>query len=288
MQESEVIIINGLPENIYRQIVEKALRYAVLSLPFTFNRMGIEDAAQKIVNIAKGITAEYIFRFFCVKNNLPADFESCTTPFFKPDQRDFVSGNWEWDIKNNFLYYDGSSLPPNQSYTSLPALVPCSYRGDQWDKKEKLMITGSKGVRFLFTFMKNADRERKNSFLQLKLNENQLLLLKVLYRHFEDQRSPEKVFFSEEDFFEEFPLTEEHYHIAHHPQLVITGYAGPEQWPLFREENANGCSYGNGLLKTRIKNRMAVVEQLPSFASLHPQLKEEMSYGVFAKMVSET
>lgn len=277
MQENEVIIVNGLPEHTYRQIVEKAIGYALISIPFTFNRITLDRLEQRIMNIAKGKTAEYIFRFFCLKNNVPADFETCATPFYKSDKRDFILAGAEWDIKNNFIYHKRDGLTEDQRYTSLPALVPCSYAGDQWDKRAHVCFENSGELRFLFTFLKNADEKGKQkSFFELLLTAEQKNFLTNLYRQYEGNRSPKEEPFTEASFLQQLNFTTTNFHLHHHPHLVITAWAGKDHWHLFKESGEGPRTYSEGLLKTRINNRVAMVQELPSFLSLFPHLKQDL------------
>ena len=64
MQESEVILLNNLSPADYDQLVEESVRYALLSLPFTVDRMNIPNEAQRALNIAKGKIAESFIAVF--------------------------------------------------------------------------------------------------------------------------------------------------------------------------------------------------------------------------------
>ena len=100
MKENEVIIINSIPGNTYFQIAVNAVKYAIISIPFTIDRMRLRNRNLQIFNIAKGKIAEGLFKFFCQANNIPADFEKCQTPFYQIDHRDFLLQDAEWDQKN--------------------------------------------------------------------------------------------------------------------------------------------------------------------------------------------
>jgi len=104
MSESEIIIVDGIPSNEYDQLINECVRYSIISLPFTVDRMSIPNEKQRALNIAKGKVAEALFKFFCNNNNLNPDFDTCTTPFWTVDKRDFILDSCEWDIKNNFIY----------------------------------------------------------------------------------------------------------------------------------------------------------------------------------------
>ena len=103
MTEKEVIIVDGIPSAQYHSLIEGCVKYAIISLPFTVDRMKIPNPQQRAFNIAKGKIAESLFQFFCKNNGINPDFESCSTPFWTVDNRDFILRSTEWDIKNNFI-----------------------------------------------------------------------------------------------------------------------------------------------------------------------------------------
>jgi len=67
--------------------------------------------------------------------------------------------------------------------------------------------------------------------------------------------------------------------IINRPYLIITGYAGSEEFKLFREQKPK--TFINGIFKTRIINQATEIKALPSFASKFPQLKDKMHYAEF-------
>ena len=175
MNENEIIIVNGIPAQEYDAIIGRCINYSIVSLPFTVDRMRIPNEVQRALNIAKGKIAESLFMHFCSANDIHPDFEICTTPFWTVDNRDFILDGKEWDIKNNFIYHRNDTLS-EFSYCDLPALVPNRYAGDQWSKRDQTMINGSKGIRFLFTYLKDADLvngRRGIEFLEIILSQQQ-------------------------------------------------------------------------------------------------------------------
>ena len=227
MTEDEIIILDNVNDDTYHAIANEAVRYAIVSLPFTTNRMAIPDEQKRAINIAKGKIAEALFRMFCKNNNIPANFDACTTPFWTIDKRDFILGGYEWDIKNNFLYTEKDLFSGN--YTDLPALIPNRYDGDQWSKRNEKVFEYCAGVRFLFTFLKAAhlkNTERGQAFLEIILNDDQLGFLKRLYRKYKglpQQQSP----FSESWFWREMSQygNSNLYKLHFKPALIITGFA---------------------------------------------------------------
>ncbi|MCS7005904.1 MAG: hypothetical protein NZM38_11340 [Cytophagales bacterium] len=265
MLPSELIFFHQVPPSHFQKMVRQAAEYAILSIPFTFNRMGIESISKKILNIAKGKVAEYMFRYFCFQSDIQVDFESCQTPFYQPDRRDFLWNGKEWDIKNNFLYYSKEFLNP-ESYLKLPALIPNQHENDQWQKR--LTSYFQLPVAFLFTFLKNGNRYGEN-FMEIFVSSRQLKILHHFYRQYQGkaQLLPP---FKEKEFWNEFSTFQ--IEISHQPTLVITGYATQQEWSLFRDSGNGIRFYGEGVLKTVINNRFCWIEQLPSFRSMIQKL----------------
>jgi hypothetical protein len=299
MQESEVIIVDGIPKDVYDKIVTESVNYAIVSLPFTINRMGIGRVKQRVLNIAKGRIAEGLFRYFCEQNQLAADFETCSTPWWKADKRDFLYQGLEWDLKNNFIYKWRKDDAIR--YTDLPALVPnrCLpqqgniLHSDQWYNRHHKKFDSSSGVAFLFTFLQEADLldgRRKNHFLEIYLTKEQLSLLEELAKKFGGKQQ-DKEPYSDDKFWDAMQKRGgERYFVLHdRPNLVITGYATQEHWDLFRDTGPSGrdnhfinhlpagwytknndgaCNFMNHTLRTRIANATVPVSYLPSFLSL--------------------
>jgi hypothetical protein len=302
MQENEVIIVDGIPSVDYEAIISNCVRYALISMPFTINRMSIFNEKERAFNIAKGKIAEELFRFFCEKNNIHPDFESCSTPFWAVDKRDFLLRGYEWDIKNNFIYTESENFKGN--YINLPALIPYRHRHDQWATRNKQIMPGSKGVVFLFTFLRNSqlvNGKRGEGFLEILLNEDQIQFLSLLYAKYKGE-SPAKEPFSEQWFWHEMNCrgNDKLFKTRFRPALIITGYASARQWGLFKNTGPNdrknewllytdsdwyskttkgSCNFLNGTLWTTITNATLPVGHLPSFLAVYPHLKENISCG---------
>ena len=283
MNEDEVIVVDGIPDDAYRSIVEESLRYAILSLAFTVNRMALNSLKSRLINIAKGKIAEKLFFFFARRNAIPLDTTPCRTPFYQVDRRDFILNDLEWDIKNNFLFHSGDLLP--DFYTHLPALVPDRNSRDQWAKRYEKQIPASKGVAFLFTFMKLSDR-RGNSFprfFDLELSKAQLDLLHRAHSKYRG-KAQTKAPFREEVFWKEWQKSNERktidFKINNFPALIITAYATENEFNRFQPLPEDRM-FVNGALHTRIRNRSVPVKELPSFASLFPHLRENLQVAHF-------
>ncbi len=283
MNEDEVIVVDGISDEAYRSIVEESLRYAILSLAFTVNRMALNSLKSRLLNIAKGKIAEELFFFFARRNAIPLDTTLCRTPFYQVDRRDFILNDLEWDIKNNFLFHSEDLLP--DFYTRLPALVPDRNKFDQWAKRHKRQNAKSKGVAFLFTFMKLGD-QRGNSgreFFDLELSKAQLDLLHRAHSKYRG-KAQTKAPFREEVFWKEWQNSNERktidFRINNFPVLIITAYATENEFNRFQPLPEDRM-FINGALHTRIRNRSVPVQELPSFASLFPHLKEKLQAAHF-------
>ena len=110
MHPSETLLIDRILPADYDALLNTCIRYALISKPFTIRRVGNQSLDKAILNIFKGKLAEALFRYFCENNEIPADFDACSTPFWQVGNRDFILNGKEWDIKNNFVYnLDGQS-----------------------------------------------------------------------------------------------------------------------------------------------------------------------------------
>ena len=59
------IIRIQIENSIYDRLMAESVRYAIISLPYTINRMNLLDIQSRITNIAKGKISENIFLHFC-------------------------------------------------------------------------------------------------------------------------------------------------------------------------------------------------------------------------------
>lgn len=302
MNENEVIIVNGIPNSSYDDLIKECVRYAIISLPFTVDRMSIPDEKYRALNIAKGKVAESLFQFFCEANDINPDFNSCSTEFWTVDKRDFILRDKEWDIKNNFIYASHELLEGN--YTDLPALVPNRRDGDQWSKRNQNVVAGTEGVEFLFSFLKNAtltNGSRGNPFLEIVLTREQQDFLRELYTKYRGLPQLKEPF-SEEWFWNEMNSRGglNFYRLNSRPFLVITSYANSAHWNEFkntgrfdRQNNfqtyvaprwyvktqKGSCNFLAGTMWTTITNSTIPISRLPSFLSLFPQLNNRIVFG---------
>ena len=99
MRHHDLIRIQ-IENRLYERLVLEAVEYAILSLPYTINRMELKETSTRIVNIAKGKLSETLFIHFCRANEIPLRIDTCQTPFYKPDR-----GQWDqWSKRSDCLH----------------------------------------------------------------------------------------------------------------------------------------------------------------------------------------
>lgn len=268
MQAEQILFSRPLEMSRFNHLIENALRYAVISIPFTVNRMNICDIEQRIVNIAKGKIAEYLFFEYCRQKDVSIKTDECSTAFWMPDKRDFVLNGIEWDIKNNYLFHSAEYLPPEQ-YLDLYALVPDRFHGDQWSKRHRVKL-GTAATAFVFTFMKNLDSYTSGqNFLNLVLTDEQESFIHGYYQTYCGRKFDYPPFL-EEDFWASFSAecrnTPFMYTVHHQPGIVITAWASVSHWKLF--EKISPGRIADGLMATRIVNRGCPLSDLPAFSQI--------------------
>jgi len=264
MLAHNVIIIDDLPERIKNSIINKSINYALISISYTYNRMDLDLLAQRIQNISKGKIAELIFQYYLIQKKTQVDFKSCQTPFYLPDKRDFLMGEYEWDIKNNFVRTPQKLT--KEEVIELPALIPnrqsTQYFTDQWMKRLEMKHPTSRGSRFVFTFM---ERPVKNDFIDIFVHhrlKDFYLNIKKSYPFHKDNEPP----FTESWFWNEISKVDfPSYNLNQDLRLYITAWAGEEQFSLFF--NTEKRSF-DGKIYTRIKNKTIKIHRLPAFKDL--------------------
>lgn len=300
MTENEIIIVDGISDVDYNAIVNDSVKYAILSLPFTVNRMSIPNHVQRTLNIAKGKIAEGLFRKFCSLNNIEIDFNTCETPFWTVDHRDFILNHSEWDIKNNFYYCPDGELT-DYNYVDLPALIPNRFPGDQWSKRLTKHYPLSTDIVFLFTYLKMASligRDRGPDFLEIHLSTSQSEYISNLYSTY-DGKPQQAEPFTEDSFWQEMQTRGgmNYFSLNFRPNLVICGYANSAHWVLFKDtgpyernnyfqnyiqprwyskSNNGSLNFMNNTLWAKITNSTVPMSLLPSFLSLYPNLRQSI------------
>lgn len=294
MTKAEVIEYNNVLPDEYQSLADKAIKYALISVAFTYNRMDLSQLRDRISNITKGKIAELLFYHYCNTNKINIDPEACSTPFWLPDNRDFYWLEGEWDIKNNYFFCDDKDAN-GFDCTKLPALIPNKSAYDQWSKRNAHLIPFSKYNAYIFTFMRL--RPKNKNYFTVELIPEQLDFLTSLVAKFNNS-SHSNMPFLEKWFFDELNKRGpcEYISLQYHPELYITGCANPKYWHLFKDipsENENqyhiDCienkkwytstnsivSYHDGALRTKIRNKACPILLLPSFKSILKNLTKQ-------------
>lgn len=254
----------------YALLVKKAFAYAVLSLPFTVNRMDIKDIPTRLANIAKGKLAEGLVHDCLGHLGVQADFDSCSTPFYALDRRDFLWNGLEWDIKNNLLSRKGLGVGA-QELGRLPALVPNRFLGDQWGQRSTRHHNQATGTAFLFTFMvgRLAQGPLISHLLQAQLNKDQLALIERLWAKYKGS-NPKALPFETQRLWDKW----QEISLPHEAPWFTWGYISPiylvavayaPHWGRFVP--CGPRKFDVGSLSTRIPNMMARVDELVSFST---------------------
>jgi len=270
MELAPPYIIHRCSDERWRELCESALKYALISIPFTINRMGINAIERRVFNILKGKLSELLFNDYALQSSLDVDFESCSTPFFQVDRRDFLWKESEWDLKNNFLTTRKLSIAKAQ-LDHLPALIPDNFDGDQWDKRKRTHFESSKDFKVLFSFMvgRLEDGPLVTDWAQFTLSNDQKKWLNSLNLHYKG-RPQVKPPFSEDWFWT-------HWHQISMPwdkllevnfnsPLYITSFAESKDWGKFKKVLPR--SFSSGMFRTKITNRACAIKKLSPFSEL--------------------
>jgi hypothetical protein len=301
MNETDVIIVN-FPNDLYDEIVEQQIKYAIISLPFTIDRMnqieryGVDVGnLNRIKNIFKGKIAEGLFSKFAELNKIDIDFEQCSTPFYQVDNRDFLYKDIEFDLKNNFIFHSGNEY---DNYTNLPAMIPNRFQGDQWSSRLNNYTGG--GVAYLFSFLRGAtlnNGNRGDDFVDIKLTNKQAIYLSELYHYYNGQpqnRQP----FSEEKFWARMATYGglNFFELNDRPKLAICGIGNNDNWNVFKDVGPltlnnyqnqpinnwykkvggrNSIMFLNGTIWGTITNRTSPIQNLIPFTNVFNELDTE-------------
>ncbi len=249
--------------NEQNQLVRNAVNYALLSIPFTFDRLANRNLTKNILNIAKGKFAENYFYHFCKLNQITLDTSTLSTPFYQADKKDFLYNGIEWDIKNNYLQHNDQLLP-EEKYLDQFGLIPNRGPWDQWSKREKLNMPDSLGCGYIFTFMKKGDLDSQSDFLKIQMNLDQKNFLLDLYEKYQGKHQNESPYESA-DFWNKFHDLGPNYdfELSHFPTLVITGVAQAIDFPKFSQIKPSDMK--SQYLRTIIENMGVVIRDLTSF-----------------------
>jgi len=252
------VVLDHFDPDVLRDAKQSALEYALISKPFTYNRMRL-PIRRCVENIAKGKFAESLVVSVLKRGGLAIDVDSCETPFWSRDRRDFVLGNHEWDVKSIYLH----RLPPNRRFDDCPALIPNKSSRDQWATRETRYVpTALAGPCYMFVFFGPMS-------VAIELDDHQEQFLSALcarYREVESRSEP----FDENWFFSEFPNFEQvSMAISTNPILAITGVAGNKDWDCFAPRPPGPVIVdGVQVFHTAIENMACRAGDLPQFVDV--------------------
>lgn len=263
MEASDLIVTEIDTDSTYETLMRNAVEYAILSIPFTFDRMGIRDLNKKILNIAKGKFAENMLAYFLNSQKIAIDRQNTSTPFYQSDNKDFILNNLEWDIKNNYLSHDRDILEA-EDYLNLLALVPNRGEWDQWGKRDRTFFPNSSGTAYVFTFMKKGNKDERNDFFEIEYTFKQELFIRDLYEKYQGKHQSNSPY--EESWF--WHLFREKggdfsMHFRSKPQMIITGLALKDDFSKFRLYKPSQIN--SPYIRTLIPNMGVKVEELQSF-----------------------
>lgn len=301
MNERDIIIVD-FPSDLYGEIVNQQIKYAIISLPFTIDRMkqierygSRQGNLNRIKNIFKGKIAEGLFSKFAELNNINIDFDQCSTPFYQVDNRDFLYGNTEFDLKNNFIFHNGDEY---DNYSYLPAMIPNRFGGDQWSSRLNNHIGNE--VAYLFSFMKGAplnNGQRGAEFVSLNLTQAQGDFLNDLYVRFGGQPQENQPF-AEDWFWDEMEKLGNlnFFNLNDRPKLVICGIGNRNNWDSFSDIGPysllnsnthpinnwcrkvgmkNNVVFLNGVIWSTITNRTSSIQNLIPFSEVFTNLNTQ-------------
>lgn len=283
MEAADVITYQASSTDALKQALSKSLDYALLSFPFTVNRMNLRNPKSRISNILKGKLAEALLELYARENEIPMDFSAGETPFYTSDIFDFKLGDTAFDLKNNFV--NANETLSLDTYLHLPALVPNRFDGDQWTKRT-LSPKGATKRAFVFSFIAQGASYTTPLF-KVKLEPEQVNFLVNILEKFDELEIAEAPF-SQEWFYDEInrrgpkPAVE----LMRKLELVVCGMAGNGEFDRFLDTDGaehfgyamyqkrwyavrpkTGLSFMNGLVTTKIKNATCPMAALPSFKS---------------------
>jgi len=261
----DIIIFRLQEEKQYNRLLLRAVQYALLSVPFTINRMALSGLKPRIINIAKGKLAELLLAEFFRKYRIEANFEQTQTPYWLTDKNDFLFNGYEWDVKNNFIFCERYS---RRQIPYFLALIPNRNETDQWSKRSEVYFPdlAPKGKAFLFTFMR---KPRQGDLFVLWLSSQMLEFLKSEMDKHHGIPAQERPIDFERRFKQIF--TKEHVRVKPklRSELIITSYATSAEFELFRD-----CPKGTRFTKynkcfvSRIENKCVRIGRLPAFKSM--------------------
>ena len=251
----DVIIWNDFSEREYDTAIKHAAVYAVLSVPYTIDRMNYgnspEGLLKRIENIVKGKVGEYLFEAYCQTHDINISRRETETPFWRYDKNDFIIDGTTVDLKNNIIW--GGYDIIKEEVVNFPALVPA----DQFEKPHPSKFM------YVFSFMNTKD------FFSIELNEATLRHIGTINDGCCGKQLKEKPSYYTNDrqyfldLFAKFgkqPVVK----INSYPHLVIAGMS-QDLRGFYKTPAGTMFRYRSGNIKTRKENYTLEVKNLSPF-----------------------
>lgn len=248
-------IVYHTTKDLFQKALKQSLKYAVLSLPWTLNRMNYNESKsgleKRLRNIILGKIPEHLIWNVFDEYNIRIQSWMGATDFWEKDRFDILVNidgvTEEWDVKN--LTLDFSRVGRND-WLHLPALIPDRHNKDQWAVRNRIYLEESKRKRYLFTFL-------EDPVLNINLTDEQVL------EYSEIEKNKKYYIYQDKMILRKIGPVE--FGIANNePRFVVAATAGKNEWTFFKPL-PKGSVLSNGLIKTRINNMATEIQYLPSF-----------------------
>lgn len=267
MLSQEILQLSRIPESNFHALTKQALNQALWQFVLYFE--DTNDMETHIPCLLKESLSKLFFRFFCIQNKLPIEFNSTNNERFLSFQ--FNEQNWE----QVHLSLNDNPIQCAQDTDLLPALLPShKLNCDQKDEYGNKLIkwTTSMDKQVVFTYLNN--NSASECFTELVLPRG----LERLYQTYFKRKKRGKNL-SEIDFWKKLKsFGEPTFSIRHHPDFYITAWAGNEHWKFFYNSKSDDYPKIKSISET---NKTIKVHRLPAFSQLFPQFNESLHFAKF-------
>ena len=267
MLVNDIIQLSRIPETNFRSLIQQSLNHALWHYVLFFDET--DDIEKGLLCLLKESLAKLLFRFFCMQNNLPIEFNVQNGDRFLS----FLLKDKNWELIT--LSVDGLPIKMASETISLPAMIP-SQKLDSSEKDEFgntiIRWTSNVDKQVLFTYLHNNSSDK--SFIELSLPVG----LEQLYKDFFKLKKRGKSL-HESDFWKKLkPIGAPDFLIHHKPDFYITAWAGSKHWKFFYALNSSAFP---NIETITSENKTVFVHRLPAFSQLFPHLNEAIHFGKF-------
>lgn len=129
--------------NVTKEDVENAIKYATISIPYTFDHMGYGGNSQngvnfRIINIAKGIIGQSVLQRLLDEKEIP--YEKDWTHYRDEDYFDFKICGKNFDVKTKQVYGELGDEWDREEFTIDLLMDNMDYSGPEWRRFFPLML----------------------------------------------------------------------------------------------------------------------------------------------------